>query len=99
LCRTPIEALQSSSRVAFAMSAQAKTDKVIERLKNEATSLGANGIVLQGLGHQGGGFVRVDSAHVSSSGTSAVGVATGTSVFSKSGTAIAIYVPTEVTSR
>ena len=94
-----IALLQSSSRAAFAIGAQARTDKVIERLKNEAASLGANGIVLQGLDDQQGGAVGVDSAHVASSGRAATAVGVSTGVFSKSGTAIAVYVPTEVTSR
>jgi uncharacterized protein YbjQ (UPF0145 family) len=94
-----IALLQSSSRAAFAIGAQAKTDKVIERLKNEAASLGANGIVLQGLDDQQRAAVAVDSAHVATSGTTATAVGVSSGVFSKSGTAIAIYVPTEITSR
>ena len=71
----------------------------MERLKNETASLGANGIVLQGIDDQSGGAVGVGSAHVSTSGTSAQGLSVSTGVFGKSGTAIAIYVPTEVSSR
>ena len=89
-----IALLQSSSRAAFAIGAQAKTDKVIERLKNEAASLGANGIVLQGLDDQARSTVGV-----ATSGRTATAVGVSSGVFSKSGTAIAIYVPTEITSR
>jgi hypothetical protein len=96
-----IALLQTSSRIAFALSAQAKTDKVMERLKKQAASLGANGIVLQGLGDQGSGVIGVDSTHISTSGThaSTFGISSGDGISSKSGTAIAIYVPTEVSSR
>lgn len=94
-----IALLQSSSRAAFAMSAQAKTNKVVERLKSEAASLGANGIVLQGLDDQSSGAVGFDAAHVSSSGANVHGVGVSTNTFVKAGTAIAIYVPPEVTSR
>ena len=52
-----------------------------------------------GLDDQSGGAVGVDSAHISTSGTSAQGLSVSTGVFGKSGTAIAIYVPTEVSSR
>jgi hypothetical protein len=94
-----IALLQTSSRAAFAVSPQAKTNKVLERLKDEAASLGANGIVLQGLDDQSSGAVGFDVAHVSSSGTNVHGVGVSTNTFVKAGTAIAIYVPTDVTSR
>lgn len=90
-----IALLQTSSRVAFAVSAQAKTDKVIERLKREAASLGANGIVLQGLGDQAGGAVNLDSAQLSNSGRSALGVGTSVAAYYKSGSAVAIFVPAD----
>ncbi len=47
--------LQTSSRGAFALTAQARMDKVIERLKKEAASLGANGILIQAVGEQSSG--------------------------------------------
>jgi hypothetical protein len=90
-----IALLQTSSRAAFAISAQAKTDKVVARLKQEAASLGANGIVLQGLGDQAGGAVELDSAQLSSSGRSALGVGSSVTAYNKSGSAVAIFVPAE----
>jgi len=90
-----IALLQSSSRAAFAISAQAKTDKVVERLKREAASLGANGIVLQGLGDQAGGAVELNSAQLSSSGKSAFGVGSSVAAYNKSGSAVAIFVPAD----
>ena len=94
-----IALLQTSSRAAFAIGAQAQTDRVIERLKNEAASVGANGIVLQALDDQERSAVGVDSAHVTTSGTNARAFGVSAGVFSKAGTAIAVYVPTEVSSR
>ena len=42
--------LTASSRGSFALTALGKTDKVIERLKRQAARLGANGILLHGVG-------------------------------------------------
>src|SRR5882724_9125885 len=47
--------LSASSRGSFSMTMASKMDNVIERLKNEAAKLGANGILLHGVGDQAGG--------------------------------------------
>jgi len=47
--------LSASSRGSFSMTTAGKIDKVIERLKKEAAKLGANGILLHGVGDQAGG--------------------------------------------
>ena len=44
------------------MSQQGKTNKAIERLKEEAAELGANGILLTGAGDQYGGTVATATA-------------------------------------
>jgi hypothetical protein len=41
----------------FAVTAQGKTNVVMDRLKAEAAKLGANGILLEGVGDQAGGSV------------------------------------------
>ena len=51
-----IARLDTSSQGSFSFTAQAKTDAVIKRLKTEAAKLGANGVLLQGIGDQ----TRVD---------------------------------------
>jgi len=86
--------LESSSRGSFGVSAQARTDKVVDRLRKEAASLGANGIVLQEIADQGSG--SIGSGFANTTGNKAATV-TGISatVFSKGGSAIAIYVPAE----
>jgi hypothetical protein len=92
-----IAILDTSSRSSFAVTAQGKTNKVIERLKTEAAKLGANGILLQGVGDQAVGSVGTGFGSATASGNSAVGVGFGSSaaIFQKSGSGLAIYVPTD----
>jgi hypothetical protein len=89
-----IAILDSSSRVSLAITAQGKTDKVIERLKAEAAKLGANGILLQGIGDQQGGAIGAGVGSASASGNSATGFGFGSSaaVYQKAGSGMAIYV-------
>jgi hypothetical protein len=89
-----IAVLDTSSRASFAVTAQGKTDKVIQRLKDEAAKLGANGILLQGIGDQAAGSVGTGFGSASASGNSAVGVGVGSSatLYQKAGSGIAIFV-------
>lgn len=89
-----IALLDTSSKGAFAFTAQGKTDAVIARLKEEAAKLGANGILLEGVGDQAGGSVGTGFGTASVSGHSAYGVGFGSSamVFHKKGDGLAIYV-------
>jgi hypothetical protein len=88
-----IAVLDSSSRNSFTFTAQGKTDVVITRLKEEAAKLGANGILLQGVGDQAAGSVGSGFANGTTSGNSATAVGLGVSgtIFVKSGTGLAIY--------
>lgn len=52
-----IAIVEASSKNSWAATDQGKTDKMIERLKGEAASLGANGILLQGVGDQNLGMI------------------------------------------
>jgi hypothetical protein len=70
-----IAMLDTSSRGSFAITAQGKTNKVIERLKEEAAKMGANGLLLQGVGDQAAGSVGFGSA--TASGHSAYGIGIG----------------------
>jgi len=92
--------VSSSSRQSFAITAQARTDKVVDRLKKEAASLGANGIVLREITDQSSGSVGSDfaTAEISGSTTHAVGTGISATFFSKGGSATAIYVPAEAVS-
>lgn len=89
-----IAMLDTSSRGAFAFTAQGKTDAVIQRLKEEAAKLGANGVLLQGIGDQSSGSVSTGFGQASASGNTAYGSGIGLSgnVTIKAGSGIAIYV-------
>lgn len=81
--------LESSSKASWAVSDQGKTDVVIQRLKEEAAKIGANGLLLSGLGNQAVGSVGTANL----SGNTAFGVSAG--VFHKAGSGLAIYVTEE----
>jgi hypothetical protein len=86
------------ARGAFAITAQGKTNVVIDRLKEEAAKLGANGILLEGVGDQAGG--SVDTGYATASRHSAYGVGSSATVFHKKGDGLAIYVePDQVATR
>jgi hypothetical protein len=89
-----IALLDSSSRNSFSFTAQGKTNKVIERLKEEAAKLGANGILLNGVSDQAAGSVGTGFGTATAHGNSATGFGFGSSgtVFVKSGSGLAIYV-------
>jgi hypothetical protein len=86
--------LSASSRGSFSMTAAGKMDKVIERLKMEAAKLGANGILLHGVGDQAGGSVGAGISTETNSPHSPYGLGFGASAFffQKSGDGVAIYV-------
>ena len=85
-----IALLDTSSRGAFAITAQGKTNVVMDRLKAEAAKLGANGILLEGVGDQAGG--SVGTGYAAASGHSAFGFGSSATVFHKKGDGLAIYV-------
>ncbi|HEY3653841.1 MAG TPA: ORF6N domain-containing protein [Steroidobacteraceae bacterium] len=94
--------LETSSKGAFAFSAQGKTDAVMERLKGKAAKLGANGILLEGVGDQAGGSVGTGFANATASGHSATafGIGNSATLYHKKGNGLAIYVePDQVASR
>lgn len=87
--------LESSSKHSFSFTAQGKTDAVISRMKADAAKLGANGILLNGVNDRAAGAVGTGVGGATGIGNSSVGIGIGTSgtVFVKSGTGLAIYVP------
>ena len=89
-----IAVLDTSSKGSFAFTSQQKMDVVVERLKEEAAKLGANGILLQSEGEQYAGSVGTGFGTATASGNSASGVSTGVSAaaFVKAASGIAIYV-------
>lgn len=93
-----IALLDTSSRGGFALTAQGKTDVVMERLKAEAGKLGANGILLEGVGDQAAG--SVGTGYATASGHSAFGFGSAATVYHKKGGGLAIYVePDQVAAR
>jgi hypothetical protein len=85
-----IALLDTSSKGSFAITAQGKTNVVMDRLKAEAAKLGANGILLEGVGDQAGG--SVGTGYATASGHSAFGFGSSATVFHKQGDGLAIYV-------
>jgi hypothetical protein len=81
--------LESSSKASFSITDQGKTDKMIERLKQEAAKLGANGVLLTGSGsEQVGGGVFVPFANGG-------GIVAPSNAHHKTGAGVAIYVTAE----
>ena len=87
--------LNASSKSLFRAGGEKSTDKVIERLKEQAGKLGANGLVLQGFTDQQSASLGTGVGSGSASRSSAVGVGVGGSLglFKKTGRAAAIFVP------
>jgi hypothetical protein len=90
-----IAVLNASADSMFGTGGQGTVDKVIQRLKEEAAKLGANGVILEGMSDQQTGALGGGSGSTSFSGNSAVGVGLGGSlgIFKKSAHARAIFVP------
>jgi hypothetical protein len=89
-----IARLQTSSSGSFSFTAQGKTDAVVQRLKTEAAKLGANGVLLEGIGDQSSGAIGTGGGTESYSGRSSVGGGVGISLgmSKKVGGGVAIYV-------
>jgi hypothetical protein len=85
-----IARLDTSSQGSFAFGAQAKTDAVIKRLKAEAAKLGANGVILEGIGDQASGSIGTGAGGGGYSGGGGIGINAGLS--RKVGGGLAIYV-------
>lgn len=90
-----IAIVEASSRSAFVFGDQAKMDVVVQRLKEEAAALGANGVLLQDTHSQSGGGGVGTGFGVSSGGGGYVSTGIYTSPSFKTGRGLAIYVPTE----
>jgi hypothetical protein len=86
--------LAASSRGSFAVTSAGKMDKVIERLKRQAAQLGANGILLHGVGDQAGRAVGAEVGVENQSTHSPYGLGFGAWAFfyQKAGDGVAIYV-------
>jgi hypothetical protein len=92
-----IARLDTSSQGSFSFTAQGKADAVINRLRTEAAKLGANGVLLEGLGDQTSGSIGTGGGRESYSGGGSFGGGVGisTGLTRKVGGGVAIYVPLE----
>jgi ABC-type sugar transport system substrate-binding protein len=90
-----IAILNASSNSVFSPGGQSTVDKVIQRLKEQAAKLGANGIILEGFSDSETGSLGTGVGSSSVSSNSAVGVGVGGSlgIYKKSGQGRAIFVP------
>jgi uncharacterized lipoprotein YajG len=90
-----IATIEATSQGSLALTTQQNMDKAIERLKQEAAKLGANGILLQGVHTTQSGSIGTGVGSSSYGGGSAVGMSAGGSfgLYSKAAQGIAIYVP------
>jgi len=85
-----IAIVDSSSKNSMAITDQGKTDVAINRLKDEAASLGANGILLSNSGDISTGSAGIANAY--SYGNSATMYGISASVMHKFAKGLAIYV-------
>lgn len=85
-----IAQLESTSGVGF--GSQGQTDAVIARLKREAAALGANGVVLLGMG-SGGSPVGMSVGAASYGSNGGAGMSMGIPTQQKYAAGMAIYVP------
>jgi len=90
-----IALLDASSKSAFGPGGQKSVDKVIQRMKEQAAKLGANGILLGDISDRQTGSFGTGVGGSSYSGNSATGVGVGGSlgIYKKSGKGTAIFVP------
>ncbi|WP_143703984.1 hypothetical protein [Luteimonas cellulosilyticus] len=82
--------LQASSEASFALTQQQKSNKTIDRMKQEAADLGANGILLQGVGKEYAG--SIGSGYAWGSRGSAWGLGSSAAMYNQAGAGMAIYV-------
>jgi hypothetical protein len=90
-----IAVLYSSSRRSWSFNSQTKADVVIRRLKEEAASLGANGVLLDEISDRAGIAVGTDvgANYMGPRGTADLGIGVSGLTFQRYGRGIAIYLP------
>ncbi len=90
-----IAVLHSSSRRSWSFTSQSKADVVVRRLKEEAASLGANGVLLDGIADRPGATVgtSLGTNIMGPRGTADFGVGVAMPTLQRYGSGIAIYLP------
>ena len=94
-----VAVLNTSSKNSLQLTAQSRTDIVIQRLKADAASLGANGVLLQSVGDQAVGSIGTSTGYTKFSGRSllALGLSSSATIYVKTGDGLAIYVGSDQT--
>lgn len=102
-----IAIVESTNMGSTAITAQGRTDVVIERMKTEAARLGANGILLQGIGDRSIGAMSAGSTvgnvtaipttgnRIATGSTYSSGVGSSFGIMQKVGNGVAIFVEEE----
>lgn len=95
ICFEPIALLTSTSDASFAFTDQAKIDAAIQRLREAAAGVGANGVLLKRTGEQQDDSVYVGTGMGRSSGNFGFGINVGKSfgLIDKTAEGVAIWVP------
>jgi hypothetical protein len=90
-----IAVLYSSSRRSWSFNSQSKADVVLRRLKEEAASLGANGVLLHEIADRPGMSVGTDvgANYMGPRGTADLGIGVSALTSGRYGRGIAIYLP------
>lgn len=88
-----IQIAQLDAKSAVGFGTQGQTDAVVQRLKNEAAKLGANGVVLIGVGTGARSPGGVSVGGGSYGGHVGGGIGIGIPTQQKQGAGVAIYVP------
>jgi hypothetical protein len=90
-----IALLNASTSHMFTPGGQKTIDEVIEKLKEQAAKLGANGVILGGFADRQTGSLGtgVGSSSVSSNSSVGVGVGGSFGIYKKNGQGRAIFVP------
>ena len=90
-----IATVSATSQGSLALTSQQNMDKAVQRLREEAARLGANGVLLQGVQDVQSGSIGAGGGGASYGPSSATGVGVGGAfaITSKAVQGIAIYVP------
>ena len=89
-----IALVEASSKSSYSITDQGKMEVVIERMKEEAAKIGANGLLLESTGNMSTGAINTGTAY-SANGTTTYGTGYSASVMHKTGNGLAIYVEEE----
>ena len=95
ICFEPIALLTSTSDASFAFTEQAKIDAALQRLREAAAKVGANGVLLKRTGEQRDDSVYVGTGNGRSIGNFGFGINVGKSfgLMDKTAEGVAIWVP------